>query len=479
MPLTVTPLTVTTPASGGATLAQGELNTRLKEIQDYINTNEGTWGAGGSVLTTKGDLLTRTTTTVVRIGVGTDGQVLTSDAAQTTGNKWALPHPLTTKGDVFTFGTIAARLAVGSNDQVLTADSAQALGVKWAAPDPLTTKGDLLTRSSTVRVRLAVGADNRVLIADVNETSGMKWGQEPLSYLTTKGDLIAYSTAPGRVAVGTDGQVLTARASATPGVAWETPGEERHGECRLDWVSTTTIRLSRFNGTKLRIRTGTVWAFETIPSGGVDLSTGGLAASTAYFIYAKMVAGVMTLEASTTGHTRDTTTGVEVLSTDATRTLVGWARTNASTQWVDSLTQRFTLSWFNRRPLALRNTFTADKTRQNATLAELDSAMRLEFGSWGQEAGIFFIGARVFGDAAGDRVFSALAPDGTAVTDFQCAQAAPAASYEMYASHHYPVVLAEGYHFVAFFGASEDAASVATWKGAASAGSGLGGCVWG
>src|SRR3990172_3201567 len=106
----------------------------------------------------------------------------------------------------------------------------------------------------------------------------------------------------------------------------------------------------------------------------------------------------MTLEASTTGHIKDTTTGVEVLSTDATRTLVAWARTNASTQWVDSLTQRFTLSWFNRRPLALRNTFTADKTRQNATLAELDSAMRLEFGSWGQEAGIFFIGARVFGD---------------------------------------------------------------------------------
>src|SRR3972149_2548023 len=71
------------------------------------------------------------------------GRLVASDPAGTTGNKWALPHPLTTKGDVFTFGTIAARLAVGSNDQVLTADSAQALGGKWAAPDPLTTKGDL------------------------------------------------------------------------------------------------------------------------------------------------------------------------------------------------------------------------------------------------------------------------------------------------------------------------------------------------
>lgn len=46
--------------------------------------------------------------------------------------------PLTTKGDVFVYGTVAgvlqnARLPVGTNNQVLTADSTQPLGVKWAA----------------------------------------------------------------------------------------------------------------------------------------------------------------------------------------------------------------------------------------------------------------------------------------------------------------------------------------------------------
>jgi len=40
---------------------------------------------------------------------------------------------LTTKGDILTYSTLNARLGVGANDQVLTADSAQALGVKWAA----------------------------------------------------------------------------------------------------------------------------------------------------------------------------------------------------------------------------------------------------------------------------------------------------------------------------------------------------------
>jgi hypothetical protein len=40
--------------------------------------------------------------------------------------------PLTTKGDLFTFSTANARLGVGTNGQVLTADSAEATGLKWA-----------------------------------------------------------------------------------------------------------------------------------------------------------------------------------------------------------------------------------------------------------------------------------------------------------------------------------------------------------
>jgi hypothetical protein len=42
--------------------------------------------------------------------------------------------PLTTKGDLFTFSTVNARLGVGTNGHVLTADSAEATGIKWAAP---------------------------------------------------------------------------------------------------------------------------------------------------------------------------------------------------------------------------------------------------------------------------------------------------------------------------------------------------------
>lgn len=65
-----------------------------------------------------------------------DGQALVYN---TTSGVWepadqAASSPLTTKGDLYTYGTDDARLPVGTNGHVLTADSAQTLGVKWAAP---------------------------------------------------------------------------------------------------------------------------------------------------------------------------------------------------------------------------------------------------------------------------------------------------------------------------------------------------------
>jgi hypothetical protein len=49
------------------------------------------------------------------------------------GTAGGLSSPLTTKGDVWVYGSADTRLPAGSNGQVLTADSTQTLGVKWAA----------------------------------------------------------------------------------------------------------------------------------------------------------------------------------------------------------------------------------------------------------------------------------------------------------------------------------------------------------
>jgi hypothetical protein len=42
--------------------------------------------------------------------------------------------PLTTKGDIWGYGTSDARIPIGANGTILTADSAETLGLKWATP---------------------------------------------------------------------------------------------------------------------------------------------------------------------------------------------------------------------------------------------------------------------------------------------------------------------------------------------------------
>lgn len=121
-------------------------------------------GGGSSPTTTKGDMIVHDASTDARLAVGSDGQVLVADSAQTLGVKWApapAGSPLTTKGDIYTFDTANARLAIGTDGQVLTADSAQILGVKWATPasgfsNPMTTLGDIMYEDATpIAVRLA------------------------------------------------------------------------------------------------------------------------------------------------------------------------------------------------------------------------------------------------------------------------------------------------------------------------------------
>ena len=53
--------------------------------------------------------------------------------------------PLTTKGDLYTFGTSDTRLAVGANGTTLVADSAEATGLKWAT----SSSGSLTLLSTT------------------------------------------------------------------------------------------------------------------------------------------------------------------------------------------------------------------------------------------------------------------------------------------------------------------------------------------
>jgi hypothetical protein len=91
------------------------------------------FGRSGAVVAVAGDYTAAQVTNAVdSTGSYTNPVWIASLAwSKVTGAPAFLTDPLTTKGDLLTRGTSTTRLPVGANGQVLTADSTQTLGVKW------------------------------------------------------------------------------------------------------------------------------------------------------------------------------------------------------------------------------------------------------------------------------------------------------------------------------------------------------------
>jgi hypothetical protein len=70
--------------------------------------------------------------------------------------------------------------------------------------------------------------------------------------LTTKGDLLGYSTTPARLAVGTNGQVLTADSTAATGLTWATLSTGKVGQV-LSTTKTDTFSASITSGASTAI----------------------------------------------------------------------------------------------------------------------------------------------------------------------------------------------------------------------------------
>lgn len=83
----------------------------------------------------------------------------------------------------------------------------------------LTTKGDILGYSTGL-ARVPVGTNGQVLTADSTQALGLKWATPLASPLTTKGDIWAFSTVDARLGVGVDGHILTADSTQALGVKW-------------------------------------------------------------------------------------------------------------------------------------------------------------------------------------------------------------------------------------------------------------------
>jgi hypothetical protein len=114
--------------------------------------------------------------------------------------------------------------------------------------------------------------------------------------------------------------------------------------CRIDAVSTSIVRLSRYNGYLLTIDN----VPQPIPAAGVDLGLTGLSANNQYNVYAYMSAGgTMALEGSQTAVGTDPRNGLSIKSGDPTRSFVGWVYIDAGPVFMWSAGRRGVVSNYN------------------------------------------------------------------------------------------------------------------------------------
>jgi len=227
------------------------------------------------------------------------------------------------------------------------------------------------------------------------------------------------------------------------------------GQCRLT-KSGSNLLLSPYQGNQLAIN----GALYTIPSAGVTLAPGSVTPSTLYYIYAYMVGTTMTLEASTTGHSTDINTGVEIKTGDSTRTLVGMARPITGPLWQDAANQRFVVSWFNRPTVTLTAAFTANRGISSVGYGEMNSEIRNEFLVWaGQGVQITASGSVSNGTAA--FMNAAIGVDSSSTAQDSFASGNVAVNGQFPIGQSLPIsTLAEGYHFATLLGSTSTGTAV-------------------
>lgn len=190
------------------------------------------------------------------------------------------------------------------------------------------------------------------------------------------------------------------------------------GQCRLDFVDGTTLRLSRKDGAYLPLKI-TTWQAKLIPAVGVDLSNAGADPDTNYYIYAFDSAGTLTLEYSVDAYEIDADVGIMIRMATPSRTLVGFARTDGAGEWqVQGLG---TLSWFNRKAVRVQNQNTGYGSVAGDFPAgsEVDSDFRQHFVSWADDRPLAFINTSAGSNGAANNMV-AMAHDTAVIEEQYC-----------------------------------------------------------
>lgn len=256
---------------------------------------------------------------------------------------------------------------------------------------------------------------------------------------------------------------------------------------RLTYVSSTAIKFAPCNGDQIKIG-GVIYPIPAAGIAGVantsvyvnGTSGQNLAASTTYYVYAFVNSGAVTADFRTdgNGHLPSDTAGnvgVEVrvssgTTKDDSRTLIGMVRTNSSSQFADSASQRFVLSWFNRRSRAGSAAFTANRTTTSTTYVELNSEIRNNFLIWADEAIQVSVAGAGDNSTANRVLTTSVGFDGTTAEDaYNTEQAYANGGQSSVGLTLNKSGLSEGYHYATVLG-STTSPGTATWYGGSTAG---------
>jgi len=282
--------------------------------------------------------------------------------------------------------------------------------------------------------------------------------------IATSTIVLKQSTSPAPTDEGdmqwdTDNDVLVIGNSSGQSKIYPTPNVPVFGCGRLVYTSTTVVTFTPFRGNLVSFPSGAVAA---IGSAGVTsnvtsaylngVASQPLVASTLYYAYLANVGTLLSptwvIDWSTTGHSADTTTGIEIKTGDASRVLIGMARPVAGPLFSYTAASRLVATWFNRSPVQLRNTFTTDRSTTSTGYTEVNSEIRCNFLSWGDAVAVAYAGGAT--NSGAGSVFSGPSIDG-ASTAFPATRMSGSTEQTVAASG--TLLPSEGFRYLTLMGA--------------------------
>ena len=179
-----------------------------------------------------------------------------------------------------------------------------------------------------------------------------------------------------------------------------------NGQCQFIYTSATVVTLTPWNGNNIVIN-GSVYG---IPSGGVSATYNScyvngvagqtLPASSLVYAYLFNNGGTLTLDFSTTAYVSDTTAGnvgIKVKNGASSRSLVGMAYTNPSSQFQSTLVR----SYFNRTAAINYNAAEGSYTTTSGSNVELSTAIECPFLIWQDDSVQVVVNGSVTNNTAG------------------------------------------------------------------------------